>query len=189
MKLKEDEEKISFREYLAGEQTSEVKHEFVNGEVYAMTGASYRHNRVSGTLYGLLFSHLQTKGCTPLFSDQMVSNKENSFAYYPDILVFCGQPEFYDRDERALLNPQVIIEVLSPSTESNDMGYKAFHYREIESLQDYLIVWQDIPRAEHFYRKENGEWGVVSYRGIDAALQIRSINFSLALKDLYEGVL
>ena len=189
MKLKEDDKNVSFDEYLQGEEAAEAKHEFVDGEVYTMVGASHKHNLLSTKLSRLIGNHIEEKGCTIVVSDQMVSDRENTFGYYPDNVVYCGKPQFYDEKERVLLNPQVIVEVLSPSTEDNDRGYKAYRYREIESLQDYLILWQEIPRAEHFYRKENGEWGVVSYQGMDSTLRILSINFSLPLKKLYEGIL
>lgn len=120
MKLKEDEKKITFDEYLQGEEVAEFKHEFVDGEIYAMTGASYEHNLLTSTLNSLLFNHLRKGNCTTLSGDQMVTDRGNSFGYYPDIVAFCGKQKFFEKKKRSLTNPQVIIEVFSPSTEAHD---------------------------------------------------------------------
>ncbi len=189
MQLKEENRKLEFKEYVEGEELAEIKHEFVEGDIYAMTGASHKHNLLISALFLSLGNHLKKRGCTPLVSDQMVSNRERSFGFYPDIVVYCGTPEFSDENGRVLLNPTIIIEVLSPSTEDTDRGRKAYRYREIESLKHYIIVWQDLARIENHWKDEKGNWTIEEIRGIKGTLAISSIDFSIAFVEFYEGVL
>lgn len=175
-------------EYLAFERDNEIKHEFIDGEIYAMSGASRNHNLITTSTIATLYNQLRGKGCETYPSDMKVRTPATGSYTYPDITVVCGEVRFDDDRRDVLLNPTLIIEVLSPATEAFDRGLKFQRYRELESLQEYLLIAQDSPHIERFIRLENGLWQLSEARGLDAALHLTSIACQLALADVYEQI-
>lgn len=146
------------QEYLAWEQDQPTKHEYLDGEIFDLAGASAEHNDICANLLRELGNVLLDKPCRPRGSDQRVHIPETGLYTYPDALVVCGTPEYEDDKRLTLLNPTVIVEVLSESTESYDRGKKFRHYRSIPSLRDYLLVSQDDVWVEHYVRATDGNW-------------------------------
>jgi Uma2 family endonuclease len=139
---------MSVEEYLEFERASETKHEYYGGEVLAMAGASYDHNTIVGNIFATLHAQLRGKPCRVNFSDIRVPIPDSGLFTYPDLTVVCGPPQFRDERRDSLLNPKVIIEVLSPSTESHDRGKKFQHYRTIASLDEYVLIAQETLRFD-----------------------------------------
>lgn len=179
---------ITEEEYLDFEQTSTRKHEYYNGEIYAMTGGTESHNILAGNAHASLHTQLRRRPCKVYNSDQKIKVLATGLHTYPDVTVVCGQPEFIDRPRLTLVNPTVIIEVLSPSTERYDRGMKFRNYRTIPTLRDYILISQDDYRVEQYMRQENDEWLLREFVGIEAQLTIRSIDCVLNLEDIYEKV-
>jgi Uma2 family endonuclease len=175
-------------EYLAFERASPTKHEYYRGYVYAMTGASERHNLITANVIAALHSQLRQKPCRVYPSDLRVKVQKTGLHTYPDILVVCGKPEFTDDAIDTILNPIVIIEVLSPSTEAYDRGMKFQNYRTIETLRDYLLIAQDESYIEQYTRQEPGEWVLREFISSLDLLTLASIACTLALADVYEHV-
>lgn len=175
-------------EYLALERSSDEKHEFIDGEVYAMSGASLKHNRIVGSTYASLFNQLVNKPCEPLPSDMLVKINQRNYTY-PDISVVCGKAQLEpDAPLDTLLNPTLIVEVLSPSTEKYDRGKKFDLYRTLPSLQEYLLIAQDEYRIERYLRQSDGNWVFTAGVGIDASIELPSISAALKLVDVYRQV-
>lgn len=175
-------------EYLEFERNSDTKHEYLNGEVFAMTGASWEHNRIFGSTYLSLALQLRGKACLVNPSDQRVKVTATGFYAYPDLSVICGEPKFAGNEFDTIVNPMVIIEILSPSTEAYDRGVKFQHYRQIETLQDYLLISQDKPHIEGFARQGDGKWILTEAIGLTSTFALPSIACTLALADVYEHV-
>ncbi|MDD2722946.1 MAG: Uma2 family endonuclease [Methylovulum sp.] len=175
-------------EYLTLERNAPYKSEFHNGQIFAMTGASRKHNLVSINIAAELRSQLKKRPCEAYINDMRVKAAEMRSYYYPDIAVVCGVARFEDNMLDTLLNPTVVIEVLSPSTEAYDRGGKFSHYRKIASLREYLLVAQDQPIIECFTRQENG-WVLTETTGLDAVVKLASIDCSLSLREVYDKVL
>lgn len=175
-------------EYLAFERSAEMKHEYRDGEIVAMAGASRSHNRITGNVFRELDSKLRVKGdCEAYVSDMRVKTKPNYS--YPDVVVVCGEPKFEDAEVDTLLNPTVIIEVLSKSTEADDRGDKFFEYRAIPSVKVYLLISQNKMRVEHYTRQPNDEW--MLHRDViepGGKVVIASIECELTLQEIYERV-
>lgn len=179
---------LSEEEYLVFEESSSIKHEYYDGEIYAMTGGTEAHNSLSGNTYASLHAQLRKRPCKVYNSDQKIKVLATGLHTYPDITVVCGEPVFMERPRLRLTNPTVIIEVLSPSTEGYDRGVKFQHYRTIPTLQDYLLVSQNNYRIEHYTRQENNEWLLREATGLHAEVIIQSIQCVLTLADVYEKV-
>ncbi|MBZ0303712.1 MAG: Uma2 family endonuclease [Anaerolineae bacterium] len=175
-------------EYLAFERRSEIKHQYLHGEVYAMTGASRAHNLICTYALASLATQMRhRKG--EIYPGQMrVKIPATGLYTYPDISVVCGEPKFADGEFDTLLNPALIIEVLSPSTESFDRGRKFQHYRQLASLQEYVLISQDSPRVERFLRQENADWVFTDAVGLESSLELPSIGCTLTLAGVYEKV-
>lgn len=166
---------------------AEEKSEFVDGYVYAMSGASFPHNIICTNLIALCRNALKGSPCRPLNSDMKVRTPLSHFFTYPDLTIMCGQPELHDEEKDVLLNPTVIIEVLSPSTEKWDRGGKFARYQSITSLQDYVLVSQEIPRVERFSRNDE-LWMLENSEGLDAILRLPSVGIEISLGEIYEDV-
>lgn len=179
---------ITEEAYLAFEQTSVEKHEYFHGDMYAMTGGTEAHNLLSGNAYAALHAQLRRRPCRVYNSDQRIKVQATGLYTYPDVTIVGGQPQFMDRLRLTLLNPTVIIEVLSPSTERYDRGMKFQNYRTIPTLQEYILITQDNHRIEHYIRQETGEWLLREAVGLTAQVTIRSIDCILTLEDVYEKV-
>ena len=175
-------------EYLDFERHSEIKHEFLDGEVVAMTGASRAHNLIAGSTYVALYTQLRGRGCEIYQGDMRVKVQTTGLYTYPDISIVCGSPELGDEHLDTLLNPIVIIEILSPSTERYDRGQKFQHYRELASLQEYVLVAQDSLRIERYVRQGDDVWQLTDAKGLEGRLPLTSIGCTQALADVYEQV-
>lgn len=176
------------QEYLAYEREAETKSEYYAGEVFALAGASPGHVRIMVNCVASLFVQLKGRSCDVFTSDLRVKVSATGLYTYPDVVVVCGQPRFDDEEEDTLLNPTVIIEVLSKSTEAYNRGEKFAQYRTLESLSDYLLVAQDIARIEHFARQADGAWLFAERSGRDATVVIPSIQCQLSLAEVYDKI-
>ncbi len=179
---------MSEAEYLAFERQSRDKHEFYLGEIFAMSGASRKHNLIAGNLFGELRERLKDRRCEAYVGDMRVRVKPNGLYTYPDVVVVCGDPEFLDSDVDTLLNPTLLIEVLSDSTEKNDRGTKFKQYRQIPSLREYILVSQDEPLIEHFTRRGDTYWELTETAGLDSQLVLSSLGCQIPLAEIYSKV-
>lgn len=177
---------IAPAEYLEWERGAETRSEYLNGCIYAMSGASLEHNRIVASLAITLGAQLRGKPCEPFFGDMRVKVSPTGLYTYPDIVVVCGEPRLEDEHFDTLLNPTVIIEVLSANTEVYDRGAKFAHYRALESLTDYLLVAQDKPCIEHYCRQADGRWLYSTAEGLAAGVEIATIHCTLPLAEVYE---
>jgi Uma2 family endonuclease len=180
---------ITEEDYLQRERASTLKHEYYKGQIYAMAGASEAHNLVAMNIAALLRSRVRGSSCRAYPSDMRVKVQPTGLNTYPDFSIVCGQPSFVDPDKRdTLTNPNLIIEILSPSTESYDRGEKFQHYRTIDTLQEYILVAQDKYRIERFVRNENNEWVLSDIAGIEASLPLALLQTEISLAEIYEQV-
>jgi Uma2 family endonuclease len=177
-------------EYLALERRAESKSEYMDGHIYAMAGASREHNLIGFNIAGELRNQLKNRPCEAYVNDMRVkvAKAQRSRYRYPDVAVVCGKPEFEDDQADTLLNPTLLIEVLSPSTEAADRGEKFADYRRIESLREYLLVSQDQARVERYTRQGAG-WLLTVAEGLDATVNLDAIGCALALREVYARVL
>ena len=178
---------ITPEQYLALERQAETKSEYFAGEIFAMAGASREHNRISGNAFGELWSQLRDRPCATYNSDMKVRTTEDHYAY-PDVTVVCGEEEFEDEETDVLLNPTLIVEVLSPTTEAWDRGGKFEQYRQRESLQEYVLIAQDRPHVERFARQASGQWLLTEVNGLEAVLSLPSIGCEVRLAEVYRNV-
>lgn len=172
---------ISEQDYLAGELQSDVRHEYIDGEVYAMAGAHKDHNRIAGEVFRMLANHLQDNPCEPYASDMKVKVGKNFF--YPDVMVDCsGKEEDYYTEF-----PTIIVEVLSKSTRQHDKTFKRQAYFQIPSLQEYILIEQDFVEIERWYKTQDNHWEQsVHYLGDD--ITFASLNLTVTVEDIYRRV-
>jgi Uma2 family endonuclease len=175
-------------EYLAFERASDEKHEYLDGHVYAMAGASMNHGWVVGDTFGSLREQMRGGPCRAITNDLRVKVSATGMNTYPDIVIICGEPQLTDDHLDTVLNPTVLIEVLSPSTERHDRSVKLVNYQEIESLKEYVLIAQDTPRIDHFRRQEDGSWRYTTTIGLDSVVELPSIGCRLALAEVYQNV-
>jgi len=181
--------RVSVEEYLALERRSETKNEYLNGEIFAMAGASRSHNLIAGNAFAALHQQLRGRGCEVHTNDMRVLAPAADLLTYPDVLVVCGDPQLADEELDTLLNPTLVIEVLSPSTESYDRGRKFASYRTIPSFVEYLLLAQDHVSAEHFVKQQNGGWLLTEANRFEDVLDLPSIGCTLAMRDAYDRVI
>jgi len=190
-------ERYTVEEYLKMERASEVRHEYLDGAIFEMAGESLAHRDICTNLIVELGTKLRGSRCRVLSKDTKVRNGALSsprrvmrgLFSYPDLVIVCGTPQFHDEYSDILLNPQVIIEVLSEATEAFDRGEKFQRYREhLSSLTDYILVAQDRPYIEHFTRRSAERWEMISYEGTDSALELSSLDYRLQLAEVYDRV-
>jgi Uma2 family endonuclease len=175
-------------EYLALERASETKHEYFRGEIFARAGAKFAHNRIGFNLIGVFHSLFKDRPCVALSSDMRVKCPTGLYTY-PDVSVVCGTPELEDDGQDTLLNPQVIIEVLSPSTEAYDRGKKFEHYRTLSSLREYVLIAQDHASVERFVRPQDaGPWTWTVQNDLQDMLELATVDCRIFLADIYQGV-
>lgn len=175
-------------EYLAIERKSEIKHEYFDGEMFAMVGASKRHNLITANLVRVLGNQLLESPCNVYASDMRVKVSASGKYTYPDVVVACVEEKFDDAENDTLLNPVVVIEVLSESTEAYDRGKKFEHYQNIKSLIEYLLVAQEPYRIEQYVRQNDREWRYYEYHDAEDISTVSVIGCELALKDVYAKV-
>jgi Uma2 family endonuclease len=183
----EPKPRFTIPEYLAFERQSDIKSEYLDGEMIAMTGASRSHNRIALNVAISLDGQLKPRGCEVFVSDMRVQTGDGLLTY-PDVTVVCGRPQFNDSELDTLLNPTLLVEVLSRSTENYDRGVKFTRYRTIPSLREYLLLEQDRFHVEHFLRQD-GEWLLRESDDPRHVLELPSIGCRLLLADVYDRVL
>ena len=174
-------------EYLAFEREAEYKNEYIDGEVYAMTGASRRHNLITFNIAGALSPQLRGRLCEAYASEMRVRIPKRGYVY-PDGVVVCGEPQFEDGHLDTLLNPTVIIEVLSESTERYDRSKKFGFYRTIESLAEYILIAQDEYSIEQYVKQADGRWLLSDHRSPEDVVELASIQCTLGLREVYEKI-
>lgn len=180
---------FSVEGYLDFERVQLDRHEFLDGNVYAMAGESPNHSTICYNLGGITQNQLRGKRCRGFSPNMKVATNEKGLFSYPDLAIVCGQPKYHDQKSDVLINPTVIFEVLSPSTENYDRGEKFLRYvNGIGSLTDYVLVSQSTYFVEHFKKQSNGEWEKTETSGFDAVLKIDSIECEIPLAELYELV-
>lgn len=185
----------TIEQYLEWERQAEERSEFIDGEIYAMAGESGEHADISANLAMLVATQLRATECrarikdTKVRSGALAEHFGRGMISYPDMVVICGEPVYHDNKKDIVLNPTVIFEVLSESTEEFDRGVKFTRYRNFNpTLTDYILISQKEPRVEHYHRLESGEWLLREYIGLGSTVDIASINCRISLADLYERV-
>lgn len=186
-------------EYLVMERVAEVRHEYLDGIIYEMAGESEEHGKISGNFFGELYIQLKGTACEARIKDTKVRSgprpsqkdkrKTKGLFSYPDVIVICGEALYLDDYRDVILNPIVIVEVLSPSTANFDIHQKFIRYQNYcQSLNDYILVWQNIPAVEHYTRGDDGGWTYFSHQGLETSFTIESINCTLSLADIYARI-
>lgn len=178
--------RMTVNEYLDLENASFEKHEYYNGEVFAMAGAGRRHNIIFKNIYGELAYRLKGHRCQPYGSDLRIHIPQNSLYTYPDISILCKSLT-EQGDNEPVSGPTVLIEVLSPSTKSYDRGVKFKLYRDIPELREYILIDSESVNVERFCINSNGNWELYEYKAHEASFRIETVDIEISLKDIYEG--
>ena len=181
------EQYISLEDYFQREESSEIKHEYFQGEIFAMTGASETHNLITLEIVRNLGNQLEGKPCRPYPSDFRLKIEAANMYTYPDLSVICGDTQFADGRQDTFVNPTILIEVLSESTEAYVRGKKTESYRTIASLQEYLLIAQDRPHIEH-YRRQGRQWLFSEFSAVDQEVVLDSIGCTLSLAAVYKQI-
>ena len=176
---------ITPQEYLDRERQAEMKSQYFQGEIFAMTGASREHNLIAGNTLTALNQRLRDRDCEVYLGDMRVKVSPSGLYTYPDVTVVCGEPQFEDAELDTLLNPKVLFEVLSPSTSDYDRGGKFVQYRRLPSLQEYVLISQDRPLVEHWVRQPQNQWVFSETESLQDTLVLPSISCDLPLAEIY----
>lgn len=179
---------LSPAEYLERDRIAEVRSEYYRGELFAMAGASRHHNFINDNLIRHLGNQLEHTDCRTASRDLRVKVSTTGFYAYPDAIIVCKESIFEDDIQDTLLNPRVLFEILSPTSERYDRGIKFAHYRQIESLQEYILIAQDRVLVERYVRQSNGDWRMTPLESINAELVLTSVPVRISLADLYRDV-
>jgi Uma2 family endonuclease len=179
---------VTPEEYLALERQAAHKSEYYDGEIFAMTGASRKHNLITTNILGSLWQQLKGKPCEVYPSDMRVRVPSANLYTYPDVVVVCGEPQFEDEHVDTLLNPTLLIEVLSRSTAAYDRSVKSGYYRTIESLTEYLLVAQGEYHVAQHLKQSDGRWLLADIRGLESRVELLSVGCALALSEVYDRV-
>ncbi|MFP4101157.1 Uma2 family endonuclease [Coleofasciculus sp.] len=177
--------KMSFDDYLVWESQQDIRYEYVNGEVFAMTGGTIPHNDIALNLYRALYPHLRSRGCRVNVSDVKVQVSPKSIYYYPDVIVSCDPQDLNAR--KFIQKPKLIVEVLSPGTSAKDRGEKFTYYLTIPSLQEYILIDSETISVERYCRGEGRMWLYYPYQAGDT-ITLSSIEFEFPIELLYEGI-
>jgi Uma2 family endonuclease len=186
-KLYDKDNRYTLLEYLNLEPTLEGKFEFWNGEMVAMAGGTINHSRLIAKINQLLGNALSGSGCENLI-DLKVFIESFNRGVFPDAMVICEEPEMYEERSDIIVNPSLVIEVLSPSTESYDRGEKFLRYRSLPSFKEYVLISSDKHLVESFYKESSSLWQMRTAIGLEAEIELFSINKKITLKDIYENV-
>ncbi len=180
---------ISPEEYFAMEEAAEYKSEYYQGEIFAMSGASFNHNLIAMNVSGYLHNLLQDSACFVFTGDMKIQVNEDSHYTYPDTSIVCGDVEFAENRNDVIANPLVIFEILSDSTKDYDRGSKFTAYRNIASLKDYILVDQYSYHVEYFHKNEAGQWSLREFKNMNDMFKISSTDVELSLKTVYHRVI
>jgi Uma2 family endonuclease len=179
---------ISEKEYLAFERNALDKHEYYKGEIFLMSGASFKHNLIESNFRLLLGNYLKGKKCREFGSNLRIHIPQNTLYTYPDILVLCDEPDFVDDEFDTITNPSVIIEILSPSTANYDRGAKFDLYREITTLKEYVLVDAKTIHVVVYTRNMDNTWTLSETKDLNDNIHLPSIDFTVNVADIYEGI-
>lgn len=183
----QSENRMGVEEYLRMERETPGKRDFLDGEVFDMTGGSRAHNLIAGNIFASFHRQLRRREpCEVYMNDMRVKVEFGELYTYPDVVLTCESPEMEDEHFDTLLNPQVIVEVLSPSTEAYDRGLKFENFRSLQTLCDYLLVHQNKIHIEHFVRQEGNQWVLSEWRKSSDTIEIDSVGCQLKLAEVYE---
>ncbi len=174
--------------YLAPEREAEVKHEYYAGEIFAFAGASEAHNLIVANVLAGLHPQLRERPCKAYPSDMRVKVSPAGLYTYPDVVVVCGEARFDDAHRDTLLNPTLLVEVLSPSTEGDDRGKKFEQYRKLDSVQEYVVIAQEKRHVEHYARRPDNQWLLWETDSPEAVVELASVGCRLPVAALYEKV-
>jgi Uma2 family endonuclease len=180
--------RLTLAEYLDLERSSPRKHEYYQGEIYAMAGGTPEHGLVQGNVVRALGNHLAASPCVVLTRDVNVYIEASELGTYPDAFVVCGAVERHATLENSVVNPKLVVEVLSPSTEAYDRGAKFDHYKRLGSFLEYVLIATDRFHVDRFVRQTDGSWRATSYSGREATLPLESIGCEVPLREIYEKV-
>ena len=180
--------RLSEAEYLVLERAAPCKSEFFEGEMFGMAGGSPMHSLIAANLIGELGAKLKDRPGRPFTSDLRLKVEATGLCTYPDVSVICGPLQFAAGTDDTVVNPTLLIEVLSDTTEAYDRGEKFLHYRQMPSLQEYLLVSQRLPRIDHFLRRPGDEWAMRTTEGRAATLALPSLEITLELGEAFAGV-
>ena len=181
-------QKISIQDYLEMENAATEKHEYYRGEIFVMSGTKVPHNLISSKFFYALGKRLEGKPCQPFGSDMRIHIEANTLFTYPDISVVCGDIQTLNNDNWNVLNPTVIIEILSPSTKNYDRGEKFKLYRDIPTLKGYILVDSESIHVEVFHINENNHWELKEYKSIEDTFEIEAINVNITVAEIYQAV-
>lgn len=176
---------ISTEEYLEMERGATEKHEYYQGEIFALSGASIKHNEIFSNLFGEIAPQLKGKSCKPYGSDLRIHIPKNTLYTYPDISIICGEIKLTDDTFDTASNPSVIIEIFSRSTRNYDRPEKFSLYRDIDTLQEYILIDSQKTHIERYFRSNNNTWQLMDYYSQEDNLIISAVNISISLKDIY----
>ena len=174
-------------DYLALERASEFRHEFFDGELFRMSGGTIEHSQIAGNVIRALGNSLADSPCRVLTSDMRIKLPTGLYTY-PDVSVVCDQPQYEDDHTDVLLNPLVVVEVLSPTTEAYDRGKKFRHYQTCPSLREYVLIAQDRSAVDHYLRQPTGQWLLTTFESLDATMPLPSLGVGLRLSEIYSKV-
>jgi Uma2 family endonuclease len=180
--------KFTIQEYLDMENAATEKHEYYKGEIFAMSGAKMPHNTIARNLLVALGNKLKGKKCQPYGSDARIHIESNTLFTYPDISIICGEVQTLNNDDYNILNPAVIIEILSPSTKNYDRGEKFKLYRDIPTLKEYMLVDSESIHMEVFRLNEKRHWELEEFNSLNDNVLINAIRETLSLSEIYDGV-
>lgn len=179
---------LSPEDYLALERQADVRHQYVNGEIFAMAGESLEHSTICFNIAAIIGAQLRGKPCRGFSPNMKVRTRPDGLYTYPDLAVVCGEPVFHDERRDVLVNPKLVVEVLSPSTEAYDRGGKWIRYQQIETLSEYLLIAQDQPLIEHYTRQADGKWLYFTVRDLADTVDLPAIDCRLPLAEVYDRI-
>lgn len=178
---------VTIQEYLEIEKETQTKYEYHNGSIYALAGGTLNHGIICGNIFGELRTGLKENACTAINSEvKLFIQSENRFVY-PGAMVICGEIQTSEKEKNSIINPRLIVEVLSKSTASYDRGDKFHMYRQIESLEEYVLIEQEKPLVE-IYQKKSDLWKITRVEGLENEIHLASLNVNIKLQDIYDDV-
>ena len=182
-----EKKKYTPAEYLASEEKAETRNEYWNGEIVAMAGGSLNHIQITSNVSRFIGNRI-AESCSSLPTDIKVWIKTLNKFYYPDVTVFCDEPKFYQKRNDTIINPILIVEVLSKSTEAVDRGEKFFAYQTLESFREYVLISQERAVVEHFVKQVDRSWRYLAVIGLESVVKFESVNVEISLKEIYGRV-
>ncbi len=181
-------EYYSIESYLNVEETTGIKHEYEDGRIFALAGGTLNHSRICRNISVSLFNETKDSNCEAFNTEAKVFIASANSFVYPDASVVCGEVEMHEKDQNAIANPVLIVEVLSKSTAKNDRATKFIKYRTLPSFKEYVLIHQNSPIVETYYKLESNHWEISTFMGLQSRMELKSINAKIPLKDIYQDV-